>query len=319
MKSLAALTSALWAFLALTLSSAFAQQCLEKNLIYWQGFPPGGEADQSARHQQIVLKRKCPGIETVVQYKPGASGAIMWSQMNNLPGDGYNIIGITLPHIVLQPLEGLVQYKTEDITPVYWFRYMPDAVIVPEQSPIKTFQDLIRMAKAQPGHLTLAGSGSNSANHAAHEKLNLMAGIQTTYVPFKGTGDLVPAVIGGHVSGAMAYSAFAVNHKGKVRALAVAMDKRNPQLPDVPTFRELGLDWVDGGYGGIGVPKSTPPELRKRLSDLWAVLNADPEMKELATKSGFELIDISVDKVDAFMRERIQAYQPVAKRLGLIK
>ena len=319
MNRIAAVTLAFCMCTVLVPGGASAQQCLEKNLIYWQGFPPGGEADQSARHQQVVLKRKCPGIETVVQYKPGASGAIMWSQMNSLPGDGYNVVGITLPHIVLQPLEGLVQYKTADITPVYWFRYMPDAVIVPESSPIKTFQDLLRLAKAQPGKLTLAGSGSNSANHAAHEKLNLETGIQTTYVPFKGTGDLVPAVIGGHVSGAMAYSAFAVINKGKVRALAVAMDKRHPQLPDVPTFRELGIDWVDGGYGGIGVPKSTPPELRKRLSDLWAVLNADPEMKELAAKSGFELIDVSVDKVDAFMKERMEAYVPVAKRLRLIK
>src|SRR5471030_1853780 len=100
-------------FAALTLASPllFAQQCPEKNIIYWQGFPPGGEADQSARHQQLVLKRKCPLIETIVQYKPGASGGLMWSQMNNLPGDGFNIVGITLPHIVLQPMEGQVQYK----------------------------------------------------------------------------------------------------------------------------------------------------------------------------------------------------------------
>ena len=111
---------------------AAAQPCPEKNIQYWQGFPPGGEADQSARHQQLVLKRKCPGIETIVQYKPGASGGLMWSQMNNLPGDGYNIVGVTLPHIVLQPMEGQVQYKTEDITPIYWFRYMPDAIVVPE-------------------------------------------------------------------------------------------------------------------------------------------------------------------------------------------
>jgi len=304
---------------ALIAAGASAQPCPEKNIQYWQGFPPGGEADQSARHQQLVLKRKCPGIETVVQYKPGASGGIMWAQMNTLPGDGYNIIGVTLPHIVLQPMEGQVQYKTEDITPIYWFRYMPDAIVVPEQSPIKTFQDLIRLARAQPGKLTLAGSGINSANHAAHEKLNLVTGIQTTYVPYKGTGDLVPAVLGGHVTGAMAYSAFAVNNKGKVRALAVAMDKRGPQLPDVPTFRELGIDWIDGGYGGIGVPKSTPLEARRRLSDLWGVLNADPEMKELATRAGFDLIDINIDKVDAFMKERMQAYIPVAKRMGLIK
>ena len=69
----------------------------------------------------------------------------------------------------------------------------------------------------------------------------------------------------------MSYTAFAINNKGKVRALAVAMDKRHPLLPDTPTFRELGVDWVDGAYRGIGVPKSTPAELRKRMSDLWAV------------------------------------------------
>jgi tripartite-type tricarboxylate transporter receptor subunit TctC len=308
MKTLpATLLSAALAFASLPL---FAQPCPDKNINYWQGFPPGGEADQSARHQQVVLKKKCPSIETIVQ---------MWSQMNNLPGDGYNVVGITLPHIVLQPMEGQVQYKTEDITPIYFFRYMPDAIVVPENSPIKTFQDLLRMAKEQPGKLTLAGSGSNSANHAAHEKLNLITGIQTIYVPYKGTGDLVPAVIGGQVTGAMAYSAFAVSNKGRVRALAVAMEKRNPQLPDVPTFRELGIDWVDGGYGGIAVPKSTPMEARRRLSELWSVLNNDPEMKELATKAGFDLIDINIDKVDQFMKERVQAYIPVAKRMGLLK
>jgi tripartite-type tricarboxylate transporter receptor subunit TctC len=305
--------------LALASPLLLAQQCPEKNITYWQGFPPGGEADQSARHQQLVLKRKCPGIETIVQYKPGASGGLMWAQMNGLPGDGYNIVGITLPHIVLQPMEGQVQYKTEDITPIYWFRYMPDAVVVPEQSAIKTFQDLLRLAKEQPGKLTLAGSGTNSANHAAHERLNLITGIHTIYVPYKGTGDLVPAVIGGQVTGAMAYSAFAVANKGRVRALAVAMEKRSPQLPDVPTFRELGIEWVDGGYGGIGVPKSTPLEARRRLSEMWGVLNNDPEMKDLATKAGFDLIDINIDKVDQFMKDRMQAYIPVAKRMGLIK
>jgi tripartite-type tricarboxylate transporter receptor subunit TctC len=117
--------------------------------------------------------------------------------------------------------------------------------------------------------------------------------VKTTYVPFKGTGEMTTAVIGGHVSGAISYTAFAVNNKGKTRALAVAMDKRHPLLPDAPTFKELGVDWVDGAYRGIGVPKSTPAETKKRLSDLWAALNSDPEMKELAAKSGFELVDVA--------------------------
>ncbi len=299
--------------------AVLAQPCPEKNLLYWQAFPTGGESDISARHQQVVLRKKCPNIETVVQYKPGAGGGLMWAQMNTLPGDGNNVVGINLPHIVLQPLEGQVQYKTDDITPVYWFHYTPDAIVVPDQSPIKSFQDLVRMAKAEPGKLTFAGSGTNSANHAAHEKLNIVAGIKTTYVPFKGTGDLTTAVIGQHVTGAMSYSAFAINNKGKVRAIAIALDKRHPLLPDTPTFRELGIDWIDGAYRGIGVPKSTPPEVRKRLSDLWAALNNDPEMKELAFKSGFELINVGVDRMGPFMAERTKAYTEVAKRLGLGK
>jgi tripartite-type tricarboxylate transporter receptor subunit TctC len=304
---------------AFVTSQALAQACPEKNVMYWQAFPAGGESDISARHQQAVLKKKCPNIETIVQYKPGAGGGLMWAQMNSLPGDGYNIVGINLPHIVLQPLEGQVQYKTDDVTPTYWFHYTPDAIVVPEQSTIKTFADLVKMAKTKPGEVTLAGSGTNSANHAAHEKLNIVANIKTTYVPFKGTGDLTTAVLGQHVTGAMSYSAFAINSKGKVRAIAVAMDKRHPLLPDVPTFKELGFDWVDGAYRGIGMPKSTPPDARKRMSDLWATLNNDAEMKELAFKSGFELVNVGVERMEPFMRERTRAYNEVAKRLGLGK
>ncbi|HSU78678.1 MAG TPA: tripartite tricarboxylate transporter substrate binding protein [Burkholderiales bacterium] len=298
---------------------AAAQPCPEKNVLYWQAFPAGGESDLSARHQQLVLKRKCPAIETIIQYKPGAGGGLLWMQLNQLPGDGFNIAGINLPHIVLQPMEGTVQYKTEDVTPVYWFHYTPDALVVAESSSIRSFQDFVRAAKADPGKISLGGSGLNSANHMAHERLNAAFGVKTIYVPFKGTGDMTTAVIGGHVQGAMSYTAFAINNKGKVRALAVAMEKRHPLLPDVPTFRELGSDWVDGAYRGIGVPKSTPPEARKRLADLWAALNADPEMKELAAKSGFELVDVGLDKMDAFMREKGRGYTEAGKRMGLGK
>ncbi len=311
--------------LQLTLCLAFgalagwaqAQPCPDKNLMYWQAFPPGGESDISARHQQMVLKKKCAAIDAVIQYKAGGGGALMWSTINTLPGDGANIVGVNLPHMVLQPIEGIVQYKTEDVTPVYWYHYTPDALVVPENSPFKTFADFIKAAKATPARYNLGGSGLNSANHAAHQRLNQSFGIQTTYVPFKGTGDMTMAVLGGHIDAAMSYTAFGINNKTKVRVLAVAMDKRHPLLPEVPTFRELGADWVDGAYRGIGVPKSTPPEARRRLSDLFAALNADAEMKELAFKSGFELVDVGVDKMDAFMKERTKVYTDVARQMGL--
>ena len=298
---------------------AQAVSCFDKNVLYWQAFPPGGESDLSARHQQVVLKKKCPAIDTIIQYKAGAGGGLMWSQMNSLPGDGVNVVGVNLPHIVFQPIEGEVQYKTADVTPVYWFHFTPDALVVPENSPYKTFAEFIAGAKKDPGKMNLGGSGLNSANHASHERLNAAFNIKSTYVPYKGTGDMALAVVGSQIDGAVTYTAFAVNNKSKVRALAVAMEKRHPLLPDVPTFRELGVDWVDGAYRGIGMPKSTPIDARKKMSDMWAALNAEPEMKELAAKSGFELVNVGVQQMDAFMAERTKVYVESAKRLGLGK
>ncbi len=300
-----------------TPARAQAPACPTANLLYWQAFPPGGESDLSARHQQLLLKKKCPAIETVVQYKAGAGGALLWTQTNTLPADGTNIVGINLPHMVLQPMEGNVAYKTDDVAPVYWFHYTPDVLVVPESSPIKSFADFLRVAKADPGKLNLGGSGLNSANHAAHERLDRDFGVKTVYVPYKGTGDLAIAVVGAQIDGAMSYTPFAIANKIKVRALAVAMDKRHPLLPDVPTFKELGVDWVDGAFRGIGVPKSTPPEARRRLAELFATINADPEMKELAAKAGFELVNVGVADMDAFMRTRTKIYTDVGKRMGL--
>ena len=308
----------LLALLSLCLASAAsAQPCPDKNIMYWQAFPPGGESDLSARHQAVVLKKKCPKIDAIIQYKPGAGGGLMWAQMNQLPNDGLNVVGVNLPHIVFQPLEGQVQYKTEDVVPVYWFHYTPDILVVRAESPIKTFQEFIAAANKEPGKLNLGGSGLNSANHAAHERLNSAFGVKTVYIPFKGTGDMQTAVFAGHVDGAMTYTPFAINNKQRLRPLAVAMDKRHPLMPDVPTFKELGVEWVDGAYRGIGMPKASTPEQRKRMSELWASLNNDPEMKELAAKNGFELVNVGVDGMDAFMKDKIRLYNESAKKLGL--
>jgi tripartite-type tricarboxylate transporter receptor subunit TctC len=290
----------------------------EKPVRYYIAFAPGGESDIAARLQQAVWKRKF-GHELVIESKAGAGGALAWSQLNGFPGDGYTIMGTNLPHIVLQPLEGNVQYKTEDITNVNFFNYTPDGIVVRNESPLKTYQDLLAAAKAKPGVLNFAGSGSNSANHAAHARLNAATGIKTTYVAFKGTGDLIASLLGGHVDGAMSYSSLALAQRGKTRLLAVATPQRLSYFPDVPTFRELGIDWVDGAYRGIGVPKSTPEDLRKRVSDLFAEINRDAEFKAKMTEQGLELADVTYDKMPAFMEERKKAYLEAAKLLGLAK
>ena len=306
--------SALAASVALPARAAWP----EKPVRYVIAFAPGGESDQVARFQQEVWRKKY-SQELVIESKAGAGGALAWSQLNSMPGDGYTVMGTNLPHIVLQPLEGNVQYKTEDITNVNFFNYTPDGIVVRNESPFKTYQEFVAAAKASPGKLNLAGSGSNSANHAAHERLNQAAGIKTTYVAFKGTGDLLSSLLGGHVDGAMSYSSLALAQKGKTRLLAVATPQRLSYFPDTPTFRELGIDWVDGAYRGIGVPKSTPEDLRRQISNAFSELSKDADYRAKMQAQGLEIVDIGYDKMAAFMDERRRAYIAAAKLLGLAK
>jgi tripartite-type tricarboxylate transporter receptor subunit TctC len=316
MKYVAAV-AALFMF-AVPLLPASAQSYPSKRVDYYIAFVAGGESDVAARLQQVAF-RKLFKQEMTIQYKPGAGGGLMWSQINSLPADGHSIIGINLPHIVLQPMEGVVQYKTADITPVYWFHYTPDAIVVANDSPYKTFADLVKAAKARPGEITLAGSGTNSANHLAHEKLNGLAGIKTTYIPYKGTGELNQAVIGRHIHGALSYVTLAIGQKTRMRMLAIALDKRHPQFPDVPTFKELGFKWVDGAYRGVAVPRATPASAQKQVSDMIAALNKDPDLRKQNADGGFEVIDIPVEKNAAFMQERAKEYTDIARRMGLVK
>ena len=290
----------------------------DKPVQYIIPFAPGGESDIAARLQAQAFSAKYKQ-EMVVVNKAGAGGALAWSQLNSLPGDGYTIAGVNLPNIVLQPLEPETQYKTEDIVPVYFFHYTPDALIVAETSPFKTFADFVAAARAKPEGVTLAGSGTNSANQLAQVRLDREQKIKTTYVPFKGTGDLVSSVLGGHVAAAMSYSTLAIQQKGKMRMLAVATEKRLPQFPDVPTFKELGMNWVDGAYRGIAVPKSTPPAVRKQVSDMMDAINKDPDLRRRMVEGGFEVTDIPLEAVPAFVAERSREYLNSAKALGLGK
>ncbi|MEN9558940.1 MAG: hypothetical protein RLZZ502_151 [Pseudomonadota bacterium] len=306
--------------------SLFALPCLclgqafpNKPINYLVPFPAGGESDIVARWQQETFAKKFPPHNMVVVNKVGAGGGLAWSQMNREPIDGSSVTGVNLPHIVLQPMEGNVQYKTEDVTPVYFFHYTPDAIVVPANSPFKTLQDLLTAARAKPGDIAFGGSALNGANHAAHARFEDMSKIKTVYVPFKGTADMTSSLLGGHLHASMTYITFAISNKEKTRVLAIATEKRHPLFPDVPTFKELGYSWADGAYRGVGVAKGTPEAVRKQVSEVFRTLNADPDYKRRNVNGGFELVDIGYEQMPAFMAERSKAYQADAKRLGLLK
>jgi tripartite-type tricarboxylate transporter receptor subunit TctC len=290
----------------------------EKPVSYIIPFGPGGESDISARLQEPVFK-KLTGQTVAIQYKAGAGGAAGWSQLNGMAGDGYTVMGTNLPHIVLQPLEKDVGYKTDEITTVYWFHYTPDALMVPSDSPIKTLKDFVEAAKKAPGATTLAGSGTNSANHLAQRQFDKMAGIKTTYVPFGGTGPANTALLGKQVSGSWGYTTVQMQLGAQVRCLAVAMEARHPKLPDCPTFKEQGFNLVGGAYRGVAVPKSTPADVQAKLADVLAKINADPEFIRKMEEGGFAMLNVGPAQMAGFMAEVKGRYEALAREMGITK
>ena len=304
--------------LAATFSMTSLAEYPEKPVNYVIPFGPGGESDITARHQQSFFKGKF-GQELVISYKPGGGGAVGWSQLNRMTPDGYNIMGINLPHIIVKPEQKNVGFNTDDIAGVYIFHYTPDAIVVKDDSPFKTLQDLIDYAKENPKTTTFSGSGKGTANHLAQVRFDKMAGIQTTYVAFKGTGKAVTALLGSQVKAEWGYTSVGAKHADKVRMLAVAMEERHPRFPDVPTFKELGFDLVSGAYRGIAVPKDTPKELQQQLSDMIGQINADPAFKAKMENDGMALLDIDKSQYPAFIEKMTGIYLDAAREGGILK
>ena len=281
-------------------------------------FGPGGESDISARLQQPFFKEKFKQ-DLVISYKPGGGGAVGWASLNSLKGDGQTIMGVNLPHIIIKPAQKDVGFTTDDITSFYMFHFTPDALVVKADSPYKTLQDFIDAAKKSPGGVTLSGSGKASANHLAQIKFDKMAGIKTTYVPFKGTGAAVAALLGNQVKAEWGYTTVGAKQGDAVRMLAVAMENRHPLFPNVPTFKELGFDMVGGAYRGIALPSSASEETRQAWSKMIGKINSDPAFKQKMLDGGFAMLDISYDDMGEFMKARTQEYINDARAAGLIK
>ncbi|WP_372656892.1 tripartite tricarboxylate transporter substrate binding protein [Hydrogenophaga sp.] len=311
------MAGSLAASLAFT-AAAQAQSYPSKPINYILPFNAGGESDISARYQQSVFK-KVAGVETVIQYMAGAGGAQAWSQLNTMPGDGYTIMGINLPHTVLQPMQKDVGYKTDELTPVHYFHYTPDAIFVHKDSAFKTLKDLIDYAKKSPGMVTFSGSGSNSSNNLAQVRFDELADIKTTYIPFSGTGPAVTAILGKQTVSGFNYAPSGIAHGDKMRMLAVASESRMPAFPDVPTFRELGFDLVGGAYRGLSVPKSTPEDIRQKVSDIVSGINADPGFKKKMEDGGFVLTDVTYKDMPKFMSDKKKEYGALAEALGIKK
>lgn len=285
-----------------------------KQITYLINFDPGGQSDREARRQQPHLERILKQ-KVMIDYKVGGGGALGWRELSRSKPDGYLIDGFNIPHIILQPLQQEVGYKTEQIVPVAIFQRTPLALIVQNNSPFKTLQDFIDYAKKNPGALTMGGTGPFSNHHMATLRLQKLAGVKLTYVPFTGSAPMMMAVLGGHVGGTFANSDDLVKFKGQIRVLGMATDQRFAELPNVQTFKELGYDIVLATDRGVAVPPGTPEPVIEKLEAAFLEIARNPEIQAEMKKQGFVPVALGHKESKAYIEKTTEIFKELVADL----
>jgi len=259
-----------------------------KEITYIIAFNPGGESDIEFRAMQPYFE-KALGVRFVPEYKPAAGGALAWQTLAGAAPDGYTLAGFNSPHVITQPLTMKdVKFDTEDFTYLTMIENTPSALVVKKDFPAKTLKEFIDYAKKNPGKVTLAAVGRFSGPHLHALQFMKVAGIKLTYIPLQGTGQVKPQIMGGHVDAAFTNSPAAVEMKGSgITTLAIGTEKRMEQLPDVPTFAELGYKIYPRIDRGIIAPKNLPKDVAEKLDRTLYSVVSSKEVQDKLREAGF--------------------------------
>jgi tripartite-type tricarboxylate transporter receptor subunit TctC len=285
-----------------------------RQITYMICFDPGGQSDRVARMQQPHLD-KAFKQKVIIDYKVGGGGALGWRELTKAKPDGYTVAGFNIPHIILQPLQQEVGYKTEQIIPVVIFQRTPLGLAVLKTSPHKTYKDFIDYAKKNPGKVTIGGSGTFSGYHMAALRLEKLTGAKFTYVPFTGSAPQMTAFLGGHIDAVFGASDDLTIHKDKMRVFAFAMDKRFPEYPDVPTFKEINIDLEEAVDRGVAVPPNTPDYIIKKIEAAYLEVARLPVVQTEMKRQGFIPVAIGHDESVAYVKKMTAIYKELTAGL----
>ena len=262
MKKLATIVLVLLCVCTLTVPALAEEKYPSRPITYSIAFPPGGQSDLEARRQQPYLE-KILGQKVIIQYKPGGGGSVCWADLVKQKPDGYFVAGFNIPHIILQPVSrGDAGYTTDQLVPIAIFQATAIGLAVMNDSPFNTVEELVAYAKKNPGAITVGGSGTWSGPHLAFLQFCKLAGIQMTWIPYKGAAPSVAAFLGKHVMATMGNSNDLVQHAEKIKVLAMGTKSRFEHFPDVPTFIDAGYKMTATVDRGMAGPPGFPEEAR---------------------------------------------------------
>lgn len=307
---------------ALAQEAAFPSRPI-RNIV---NFPPGGTTDIAARIYAERLQTRL-GQPVPVENRGGATGNIGGEAVARAAPDGYTVLSTAVsPAAINYALFGArMPYKPEDLAAVGLYLRVPNVIMVHPSQPIRTIQELVEAAKAQPGKLNYGSAGSGGSPHMAMEMFLLRTGTRMTHVPFRGAGPMLIEAVSGRLEASVDNIPSCIGHirDGRLRALAVTGHVRSSVLPDVPTLAETVVPGFEAtAWFGMQAPARTPRAAIDRLGAEIDAISKEPMVRSRLAALGAELPNLTADggttpaTFEAFITSEIEKWAEVVRASG---
>ena len=299
---------------------AGAQQYPTRPVRFVVPFAPGGSVDTLARTIGPRLADAL-GQQIVVDNRPGGNGNIGMEVVAQARPDGHTLVLGYIANLAIFPsLSARLPYDpVKDYAPVTQIATSPNVLTAHPSVPAKNLQELIALVKSKPGQVNFASTGIASVGHLTGELLNTLAGMKMTHVPYKGGGQAIIDLVGGHVQVMFSGFSAAMPHikSGRARALAVTGPKRSPALADVPTIAEQGFPGVEAtAWYGVLAPAGTPQPIIARLHGEVVKILKVPDVVQKLDGLGFEIVGSQPAEFGAYIKSEMKKWEKVVRASG---
>jgi len=298
---------------------ATAQSFPTKPIKLVIAFPAGGPTDVTMR-MLADNASKVLGQAVIVENKPGAGGTLPAQALQSAPADGYTVAQIPLGVFRMPYTTKMTWDPITDLSYVLNVTGYAFGLVVPTDSPLKTWTHFVGWAKANPGKLSYGSTGTMTSPHLTMELIAQKLGLELLHVPYKGSADLMQSILGGNIMAAADSTGFGPQvEAGKLRVLNTWGAERLSKFPDAPTLKELGLDMVQNSPFGIAAPRDTPPAVVKRLHDGFKQAMDMDSYKNALAKYDMQPMYMSSAGYLKFAQETFKRERALVEKLGLLK
>jgi tripartite-type tricarboxylate transporter receptor subunit TctC len=303
-------------------ASATAQPYPSRPVKLIVPFAAGGGPDVQTRQLAPKLAEALGG-SVVVENRVGAAGIVAAEVVAQSPPDGYTVLTGSVSQVVQKIIQPAARFDPlTSFVPVTLTNSAPTVLIVPADSPAKTLRELVELAKARPGALNYGSGGVGTAAHIAGATFGHVLKLSVVHVPYRGSVEIMPALMGGQIQFAFPIAGTAVPHvrAGKARAFATTGAKRMPTLPEVPTMKEVFGDdlFVQESWGGLWVPAGTPAPVVARLFAAAKQALGDAGLREQFRAGGSEVdLSASPEEFTAFMKSETAKWAQLVRLAGV--